>query len=158
MTITAHPRTLAIGMVMTKEFFTERAFPSTLFLLSSYHQFRFLQRPHGQFPNNNDKQGEPIAYTGCALRKFLETAEQMDWYKDKLFILVADHLSNPQQNIPKYPGRLFYCANFLTQMVDWSGNPMKLHNKLILCHWVWICLVANRIIFHLLLAYVIVAL
>src|SRR5690606_34936438 len=34
---------------------------------------------------------EPIGYTDMALRKFFETASTMSWYKNTLFVLVADH-------------------------------------------------------------------
>jgi arylsulfatase A-like enzyme len=52
---------------------------------------------HGKFPKGNEKLQELIAYTDYSLQKFFETAEQMDWYKDTLFVLVADHIACPQQ-------------------------------------------------------------
>ncbi|MDR1891340.1 MAG: LTA synthase family protein [Puniceicoccales bacterium] len=80
---------------------TKKPFLSVLFSLSSHHPFLYPQRLHGKFPNGDGKQRELIAYTDYALRKFFETAEQMDWYKDTLFVLVADHISDPQQKYYK---------------------------------------------------------
>ncbi|MDR2603414.1 MAG: LTA synthase family protein [Puniceicoccales bacterium] len=72
-------------------------FCSVLFSLSSHHPFLYPQLLHGKFPKGSEKLQELIAYTDYSLQKFFETAEQMDWYKDTLFVLVADHIASPQQ-------------------------------------------------------------
>ncbi|MDR0741863.1 MAG: LTA synthase family protein [Puniceicoccales bacterium] len=76
---------------------TKKPFLSVLFSLSSHHPFLYPQRLHGKFPKGNEKLQELIAYTDYSLQKFFETAERMDWYKDTLFVLVADHTACPQQ-------------------------------------------------------------
>ncbi|MDR2779082.1 MAG: LTA synthase family protein [Puniceicoccales bacterium] len=79
----------------------KRPFCSVLFSLSSHHPFLYPQRLHGKFPRGNEKLQELIAYTDYSLQRFFKTAEQMDWYKDTLFVLVADHIACPQQRYYK---------------------------------------------------------
>jgi phosphoglycerol transferase MdoB-like AlkP superfamily enzyme len=76
---------------------TKNPFCSVLFSLSSHHPFLYPQRLHGKFPKGSEKLQELIAYTDYSLQKFFETAEKMDWYKNTLFVLVADHIASPQQ-------------------------------------------------------------
>ncbi|MDR2776668.1 MAG: LTA synthase family protein [Puniceicoccales bacterium] len=80
---------------------TKSPFLSVLFSLSSHHPFLYPQRLHGKFPKGSEKLQELIAYTDYSLQKFFETAEQMDWYKNTLFVLVADHIASPQQRYYK---------------------------------------------------------
>ncbi|MDR1528185.1 MAG: LTA synthase family protein [Puniceicoccales bacterium] len=76
-------------------------FFSVLFSLSSHHPFLYPQRLHGKFPKGNEKLQELIAYTDYSLKKFFEIIEQMDWYKNTLFVLVADHIACPHQRYYK---------------------------------------------------------
>jgi phosphoglycerol transferase MdoB-like AlkP superfamily enzyme len=78
-------------------------FLSILFTLSSHHPYLYPERLHGQFPKGRGSEPweELIAYTDYSLGKFFETAEKMDWYKDTIFILVADHIAGPQQRYYK---------------------------------------------------------
>ncbi|MDR2628993.1 MAG: LTA synthase family protein [Puniceicoccales bacterium] len=80
---------------------TKEPFLSILFSLSSHHPYLYPQRLHGKFPKGNEKLQELIAYTDYSLQKFFETAELMDWYKNTLFVLVADHIASPQQKYYK---------------------------------------------------------
>ena len=70
---------------------TKEPFVSMLFTLSSHHPFCYPEEFNGQFPKHELILPEFIAYADYSLRKFFETAEKMDWYKDTIFILVADH-------------------------------------------------------------------
>ncbi len=72
-------------------------FLSVLFTLSSHHPFIYSEEFHGRFPKNDHPLPELIAYTDYSLQKFFETIEQTSWYKDTIFVLVADHISAPQQ-------------------------------------------------------------
>ncbi|MDR1595863.1 MAG: sulfatase-like hydrolase/transferase [Puniceicoccales bacterium] len=81
----------------------KKPFLSVLFTLSSHHPFSYPERLHGKFPKGNGDEPvqELIAYTDYSLRKFFETAEKMDWYKNTIFVLVADHISGPQERYYK---------------------------------------------------------
>ncbi|MDR2432658.1 MAG: sulfatase-like hydrolase/transferase [Puniceicoccales bacterium] len=76
---------------------TKSPFFSVLFSLSSHHPFLYPKRLHGKFPKGIEKLQELMAYTDYSLQKFFETAEQMDWYRDTLFVLIADHIASPRQ-------------------------------------------------------------
>ena len=69
----------------------KEAFASVVFSLSSHQPF---QVPHDFVPTASTA-GAPIIktvqYTDYALKKFFECAESKSWYKDTLFLLVADH-------------------------------------------------------------------
>jgi phosphoglycerol transferase MdoB-like AlkP superfamily enzyme len=79
-------------------------FLSVLFTLSSHHPYVYPEKLHGMFPKDRDNEPLPelIAYTDYALQKFFETAEKMDWYKNTIFVLVADHTSARRQK--------YYCG------------------------------------------------
>jgi phosphoglycerol transferase MdoB-like AlkP superfamily enzyme len=81
----------------------KRPFLAILFTLSSHHPFVYPARLHGKFPRGPGgcKVHELVGYTDYALRKFFETAEKMDWYKDTLFVIVADHTSSSHQRYYK---------------------------------------------------------
>ncbi|MDR1401485.1 MAG: sulfatase-like hydrolase/transferase [Puniceicoccales bacterium] len=82
---------------------SEKPFLAILFTLSSHHPYLYPQELHGKFPKGSGSEPleELIAYTDYSLRKFFETAEKMDWYKNTIFVLVADHIAGPQQRYYK---------------------------------------------------------
>lgn len=75
----------------------EEPFVSVLFTLSSHHPYCYPKEFDGQFPKDEIPLPEFIAYADFSLKKFFETAEKMDWYKDTIFVLVADHTAGQQQ-------------------------------------------------------------
>lgn len=84
-----------------------RPFFTTLFTLSSHHPFIYPEKYHGMFPKGKVPHQELIAYTDFSLKLFFEAAEKTDWYKDTLFILIADHTAGQiqeyyTQSIGKY--------------------------------------------------------
>lgn len=66
-------------------------FFSSFFSLSSHHPYKVPKQYEGIFPKGPLEVQEPMGYTDMALRKFFETASTMPWYKNTLFVLVADH-------------------------------------------------------------------
>ncbi|MDE6432004.1 MAG: sulfatase-like hydrolase/transferase, partial [Opitutales bacterium] len=76
---------------------TKQPFVSVVFTLSSHHPYLYPAEFNGKFPKDVIPLPEFIAYADYSLQKFFETAEKMDWYKDTIFILVADHTSGQQQ-------------------------------------------------------------
>jgi hypothetical protein len=81
----------------------KQPFLSILFTLSSHHPYLCPQRLHGKFPKGagDEPLEELIAYADYALRKFFETAEKTDWYKNTIFVLVADHTAGQRQKYYK---------------------------------------------------------
>lgn len=77
----------------------KQPFFATLFTLSSHHPYVYPEHLHGKFPRGSwhEPLEELIGYTDYSLKKFFETAEQMDWYKNTIFVIVADHIAGAQQ-------------------------------------------------------------
>ncbi len=66
-------------------------FFSTIFSVSSHHPFKVPAKYEGVFPEGKLPIHQCMGYTDMALRRFFERAAQMDWYKNTLFIITADH-------------------------------------------------------------------
>ena len=69
----------------------KQPFLSTIFSVSSHDPFKVPQRYEGKFPKGTIPIHQCIGYTDMALRKFFATASKMPWYKNTLFVMVADH-------------------------------------------------------------------
>ena len=67
-------------------------FATSVFTASSHHPFNIPTEYKDIF---KEEEGHPILkcvrYTDNALKKFFETAEKQDWYKNTLFVITADH-------------------------------------------------------------------
>ncbi len=79
-------------------------FFSTVFTVSSHHPYTIPKEHAGKFPKGDLPLHETVGYTDYALKRFFETAKQMPWFKNTLFIFTADH--SAQSNAPKYKTRL----------------------------------------------------
>ncbi len=92
-------------MAQTMNKFKEPFF-SAFFSVSSHHPFKVPEKYIGKFPKGNLPVQEPIGYTDMAIEKFFKTASTMPWYKNTLFVLVADHATvsylPTYQTIPGY--------------------------------------------------------
>lgn len=77
-------------------------FMTALFSASSHDPFVVPDKYKGRFPQGERPLQEVVAYTDYALKRFFETASQQPWFKNTLFIITADHVS--QQIDP------FYCT------------------------------------------------
>lgn len=67
-------------------------FMATAFTATSHHPFKVPEQLQEQYP---DEGGQPIhkcvRYTDMALRHFFEQAARQPWYRNTLFVIVADH-------------------------------------------------------------------
>lgn len=82
-------------------------FHSAIFTLSSHHPYRVPDQYKNKFEKGTYENHACIQYTDYALKRFFETAKKTSWYKNTLFVLVADHTS--LSGIPfysNYPGAL----------------------------------------------------
>lgn len=66
-------------------------FLTTLFSVSSHHPYVLPEKYKGKFPEGNLELHRTIGYTDFALRKFFEEAKKMDWFKNTIFVITADH-------------------------------------------------------------------
>ncbi len=81
----------------TTEF--KKPFATTIFTLTSHHPFAVPEHLKDQFLENTSHPIlRSIQYTDFALKKYFECAQKQDWFKDTLFVLVADH-TGPSLNI-----------------------------------------------------------
>ena len=69
----------------------KQPFFSTIMTLSNHEPFELPGKP--QFPGNNlaDKFRSTAYYTDASLGSYLERVKNKSWYKNTLFIIVADH-------------------------------------------------------------------
>ncbi|AIZ63642.1 hypothetical protein PK28_07985 [Hymenobacter sp. DG25B] len=71
----------------------QQPFFATLFTLSSHEPFTVPPQYSGRFPKGTLPIHAAIGYTDFALRRFFATASRQPWYRNTLFILLADHTS-----------------------------------------------------------------
>ena len=80
----------------------QEPFLATAFTASSHHPFNLPERYRDSLPEEG---GQPIhkcvRYTDMALRKFFMRASQQPWYKNTIFVLVADHTNQRTHDIYK---------------------------------------------------------
>jgi phosphoglycerol transferase MdoB-like AlkP superfamily enzyme len=101
-------------------------FMATLFSVSSHDPFKVPAKYKGKFKKGPLEIDEPIGYTDYSLKKFFETAKKMPWYKNTIFVLVADHTN--QIYYPEYKKAM---NRFAIPILFFSPNPKyKLHGEI----------------------------
>jgi len=94
-------------------------FMTALFSASSHDPFVIPEKYKGRFPQGERPLQECIAYTDYALKRFFEAASRQPWFKNTLFVITADHVS--QQIDP------FYCTtlgNYCVPIILYApGDP-----------------------------------
>ena len=66
-------------------------FLATVFTASSHHPYKIPEQYAGTFPEEGEPIHKCVRYTDMALRKFFEAAQKQPWYRNTIFVLVADH-------------------------------------------------------------------
>ena len=61
---------------------------------------------------------ESIGYSDNALRTFFQTAQQMDWFDNTLFVITADHTS-PLSNKLAYKNKI---GRYAVPMLFWKSD------------------------------------
>lgn len=74
---------------------TQQPFFSTFFSLTSHHPFRIPAQYKDRFPEGPLEIHKGISYADYSLKKFFQTASQMPWFKNTLFVITADHTGLP---------------------------------------------------------------
>ena len=70
-------------------------FATTIFSVSSHHPFKVPVQYEAKFPEGNIPLQKCIRYTDYSLKEFFDKAKTMPWYKNTLFVITADHCSEP---------------------------------------------------------------
>ncbi len=100
----------------------QEPFMTALFSASSHDPFVVPEKYNGRFPQGERPLQQCIAYTDYALKRFFETASRQPWFKNTLFVITADHVS--QQIDP------FYCTslgNFSVPIILYAPGDPSLH-------------------------------
>jgi len=92
-------------------------FMATIFSVSSHHPFKIPEKYNGKFKKGPLEIHIPIEYTDYSLKKFFETAKNMPWFDNTIFVFVADHTN--EVGYPEYQKAMnrfavpimFYSAN-----------------------------------------------
>ena len=71
----------------------KQPFFTTVFTLSSHHPFELPKKYKGKFKEGPLPIHRTVGYTDYALKRFFDSAKKTNWYKNTLFVLVADHTS-----------------------------------------------------------------
>jgi phosphoglycerol transferase MdoB-like AlkP superfamily enzyme len=69
----------------------QQPFMATLFSVSSHEPYVVPEKYQGKFPKGTVNIHQCIGYTDFALQQFFKEAKKQTWYKNTLFVLVADH-------------------------------------------------------------------
>src|SRR5690606_25680861 len=78
----------------------QQPFFAGFFSLSSHHPYKVPPQYQGKFPKAPLPVQEPIRYTDYALRQFFQTAAQMPWVNNTLFVICADQAT--VSHLPQY--------------------------------------------------------
>lgn len=73
---------------------TKEPFFNFLFTISSHHPYGIPEEHKGEFAPGVKPLLPCVEYTDMALRKFFAEARKTDWYKNTLFVILADHPGN----------------------------------------------------------------
>lgn len=103
------------GRILSKK---KQPFMTTMFSASSHHPFKIPEQYQGKFKKGSVPMHETIQYTDYSLKKFFETAKKMTWYKNTIFVLVADHTN--QIAYPEYEKAM---NRFAIPILFYSPNP-----------------------------------
>ena len=100
----------------------QEPFMTALFSASSHDPFVVPEKYEGCFPQGERPLQQCIAYTDFALKRFFETVSRQPWFKNTLFVITADHVS--QQIDP------FYCTslgNYAVPIIFYAPGDTSLH-------------------------------
>ena len=80
----------------------KQPFLATVFTASSHHPYKL---PEQYRDSLRDEGGQPIhkcvRYTDLSLRRFFERASRQPWYRNTIFVLVADHTNQTSHDVYK---------------------------------------------------------
>jgi len=69
----------------------KQPFLASIFSVSSHHPFKVPEKYAGKFKKGPAPILEVVGYSDYALREFFNQISKMDWFKNTLFVITADH-------------------------------------------------------------------
>ena len=66
-------------------------FMATMFSVSSHEPYRVPEQYEGKFPKGKVNINQCVGYTDYALKQFFKAAQKEPWFKNTIFVMVADH-------------------------------------------------------------------
>lgn len=113
---------------LTEEYSTQPFF-ATLYTISSHHPYTIPPQHKGRFAKGPQPILESIGYADYAVKQFFATACRQGWYGNTLFIITADHTSQPINSYYKHgegqyavPMIFFWPGHQLLQFPDIVAN------------------------------------
>ena len=102
----------------------KQPFIATVFSATSHHPFKIPKQYEGQFKGGNLPIYRCEQYTDLALRRFFERASHEPWYRNTIFVLVADHTN--QNEHAEYKTDLgLYSIPIIFYTPDGSLKPQR---------------------------------
>lgn len=95
----------------------QQPFLNTLFTLTSHHPYPVPEKYKGKFKEGPLPIEKSIGYSDYSLRRFFESARKTDWFKNTLFVLVADHTGI--SNDPFFTNRI---GNYAIPIIYYHPN------------------------------------
>ena len=75
---------------------SQAPFFATIFTLTSHHPFVIPEEYEGKFPEGLTPNHKCVGYVDSAVGKFFEKYGNEEWFKNTIFVFVADHVSSEQ--------------------------------------------------------------
>ena len=80
-----------MGEVLSEQ---KEPFFSTMFTLTSHHPFVIPEEYEGVYPKGHTPNHQCVGYVDDAFRKFFAKHENDEWFRNTVFVFVADHVSS----------------------------------------------------------------
>lgn len=80
-----------MGEVLAEQ---RQPFFSTMFTLTSHHPFVIPDEYEGHYPEGQTPNHKCVAYVDDAFRKFFAKHQNDEWFRNTIFVFVADHVSS----------------------------------------------------------------
>ncbi len=99
----------------------KKPFLGVVFTLSSHHPYTIPEKYKGKFRKGKLDIEQSIMYADYSLKRFFETARQMSWFKNTLFVLTADHTSEAWHPVSRTAvGRYSIPIVFYSENENWQ--------------------------------------
>lgn len=72
----------------------KQPFFSTMFTLTSHHPFVIPEEYEGRYPKGMTPNHQCVGYVDDAFRKFFASHQDEEWFRNTIFVFVADHVSS----------------------------------------------------------------
>lgn len=80
-----------MGEVLSEQ---KEPFFSTMFTLTSHHPFVVPEEYESKYPKGKTPNHQCVGYVDDAFRKFFAAHENDEWFRNSIFVFVADHVSS----------------------------------------------------------------